>query len=480
MLKPIVLVGEQRKVLTLNPINPLQIKGVAGSGKTTVAIYRAFHLLDTHTDFFEPSEVAIFTFNKSLSGYLRSLTNHLDNDKNYSSIKIINFHSWAFSFIKQHGLNLYGKTIFDGAAKKIIVNITNKMAKTDENKRILSYIGDFFLDEISWLKGKIISSEQEYLDTPRTGRGVSNRVTASDKKVIWKIFITYKESLLKQDKYDFDDYAILCLKLIENAGKNFKTPFTHIVIDEAQDLNKAQISLLAKLVSKTTKSITIIADAAQRIYKSGFIWKEVGINVTGGRTVEFKRNYRNSKLIAKAAQSLLSHDNDSSDFTAIEVGNEDGEAPFLCAFNSSQDELDFITKQVKRIVGSSPKHSTCVLQRTGYNLKGLLHTLLSEDILCEDISNNKSIDYFNGKVKVCKMHSIKGLEFDHVFIMGLTDDNLPNKMGFSEEEDDLHITTERRLLYTCMTRACKTLTLTYAGEKSRYLNEIDKDFLKSL
>jgi superfamily I DNA/RNA helicase len=64
--------------------------------------------------------------------------------------------------------------------------------------------------------------------------------------------------------------------------------------------------------------------------------------------------------------------------------------------------------------------------------------------------------------------------------MGLTDDNLPNKMGFSEEEDDLHITTERRLLYTCMTRACKTLTLTYAGEKSRYLSEIDKELLRSL
>jgi superfamily I DNA/RNA helicase len=281
---------------------------------------------------------------------------------------------------------------------------------------------------------------------------------------------------LKQDKCDFDDYALFCLKLIENSGKDFKTPFTHIVIDEAQDLNKAQISVLAKLVSKTTKSITIIADTAQRIYKSGFIWKEVGINVTGGRTVEFKRNYRNSKLIANAAQSLLSHDNDSSEFTAIEVG----EAPFLFAFNTSQEELDFIVKQVKQIVGSSPKHSVCVLQRTGYNLKDLLHALLNEDISSEDISNNKAIDYFNGKVKICKMHSIKGLEFDHVFIMGLTDDNLPNKMGFSEEEDDLHITTERRLLYTCMTRACKTLTLTYAGEKSRYLSEIDKELLRSL
>jgi len=64
MLKPISLVGEQRKVLTLNHKGPIQIKGAAGSGKTTVAVYRACHLMDTYNDIFEPGKVAIFTFNK--------------------------------------------------------------------------------------------------------------------------------------------------------------------------------------------------------------------------------------------------------------------------------------------------------------------------------------------------------------------------------------------------------------------------------
>jgi len=46
LLKRITLVGEQRKVLTLNHEGPIQIKGAAGSGKTTVAVYRACHLMD--------------------------------------------------------------------------------------------------------------------------------------------------------------------------------------------------------------------------------------------------------------------------------------------------------------------------------------------------------------------------------------------------------------------------------------------------
>lgn len=51
-LKSINLTGEQKKVLFLPATNPIQIKGVAGSGKTTIAMYRAKHLLDTYSDLF--------------------------------------------------------------------------------------------------------------------------------------------------------------------------------------------------------------------------------------------------------------------------------------------------------------------------------------------------------------------------------------------------------------------------------------------
>lgn len=47
-LKPIILKGEQKRVLFLPATDPIQIKGVAGSGKTTVALYRAKHLLGKH------------------------------------------------------------------------------------------------------------------------------------------------------------------------------------------------------------------------------------------------------------------------------------------------------------------------------------------------------------------------------------------------------------------------------------------------
>jgi superfamily I DNA/RNA helicase len=85
-LKPILLKGEQKKVLFLPPTEPIQIKGVAGSGKTTVALYRAKHLIETHSSLFEETKVVIFTYNNTLAGYINAIKSSIsggyrkDND----------------------------------------------------------------------------------------------------------------------------------------------------------------------------------------------------------------------------------------------------------------------------------------------------------------------------------------------------------------------------------------------------------------
>ena len=110
MLKKIVLKGEQKKVLFLPPINPIQIKGVAGSGKTTVALYRAKYLLETQNTLFQEAKIVIFTFNKTLAAYIRAISPYINGGYQKESdeinpktpdglnVQIINFHSWAFRF----------------------------------------------------------------------------------------------------------------------------------------------------------------------------------------------------------------------------------------------------------------------------------------------------------------------------------------------------------------------------------------------
>lgn len=193
------------------------------------------------------------------------------------------FHGWAYRFA---GIQQYEEIIKQKKQIEIIRNIVKELTSSTSN--ILNKKPKFFQEEISWMKGKVFKSKSEYLEAARTGRGTSDRVTKTDKEVIWDIYEKYNQELRNKGWVDFDDFALLALNKIEN-DPNFVPPYTHIIIDEAQDLTKAQILVISKLVDSETNSLSIIADAAQRIFKSGFVWSEVGINVRGGRTIEFKK-----------------------------------------------------------------------------------------------------------------------------------------------------------------------------------------------
>lgn len=96
------------------------------------------------------------------------------------------------------------------------------------------------------------------------------------------------------------------------------------------------------------------------------------------------------------------------------------------------------------------------------------------------IKSSQPVDYGSDSIKICTMSSVKGLEFDNVFIVDLNDDIIPYPPGFIESDDEFHISTERRLLYTCMTRAKNNLFLFSSGEPSRYLKEIEKALLDDI
>lgn len=501
MLKKITLKGEQKKVLFLPPTNPIQIKGVAGSGKTTVALYRAKHLLETQANLFKETKIVIFTYNKTLAAYIEAIKPYINGGYQKDSdeikprtadglnVQITNFHKWAFSFIEKNGVPLRKET-FENGQRKITWKTISGSAQTDliasskrkfSNENIASKSTEFFQEEISWMKGKNFRTRDEYIEAKRTGRGTSDRVTKEDKEVIWKIFQDYNAKLKSIDKVDFDDYAIMALDII-NRKSNFVQPYTHIIIDEAQDLNKAQILVISKLVDSETNSLSIIADAAQRIFKSGFVWSEVGINVRGGRTIEFKKNYRNSVHIARAALSLLDKEIDKSEFTNVETALKGGEKPKVAYYSDVDEQLSHLDDQLTILRNSDNIQSTVVLHRSRNGVSQIKSFLDNNGFSTELVKSSQPVNYGSDSVKICTMSSIKGLEFNNVFILDLNDDVIPYPPGFIEEDDEFHISTERRLLYTCMTRARNKLFL-FSSDKdnpSRYLKEIDSELLDDI
>jgi len=482
MLKKITLKGEQKKVLFLPGDNPIQIKGVAGSGKTTVALYRAKHLLETQNTLFQEAKVAIFTFNKTLAAYIKAISPYINGGYSQESdqitprtpdglnVDIVSFHSWAYRFL---GLQ-YNQTIMQWTQIKLINNIIYSMNSSDS--KILNKSAEFFQEEISWIKGKCFSDENEYLDAKRVGRGTSDRVIQKDKEVIWDVYTKYNDELRVKGNIDFDDYAILVLNKI-NATPNFETPYTHIIIDEAQDLTKAQILAISSLVDKETNSLTVIADAAQRIYKSGFTWSEVGINVRGGRTIEFKKNRRNTVHIANAALSLLAHEQDKLEFTTVTTALTGGKKPQVGYFDSYETQLRQLESDLRELQTNNNLNSTIILHRTNKGVKNIENNLKKYGFITELVKSSQAINYESDSIKICTMSSVKGLEFNNVFIIDLNEEIIPFPPGFIDADDEFHISTERRLLYTSMTRARNNLSLYSSDEPSRYLKEINMKFL---
>lgn len=488
-LKPIVLKGEQKRVLFLQAKDPIQIKGVAGSGKTTVALYRAKHLLDTQSNLFQEAKVAIFTYNKTLVKYINAITPHISGGYQSDTedikptkpkglnVTVTSFHKWAYHFLKDHGNNLYGKTVRGDVQKELITNSKVKYSRSNPN--ISNKTAEFFQEEIAWMKGKGFQYKEEYLDAKRTGRGINDRVKKNDKETIWSIFTDYNIQLQKRGQVDFDDYALLCLATIRS-NPNLRKPFTHIIVDEAQDLSKAQILVISELVSEETKSISIIADAAQRIYKSGFTWSEAGLNVRGGRTIEFKKNYRNTVQIVKAALSLLENEEDKSDFTTVETARKGEEKPAVGFFQTWEQQCTYILKELKKLEHNNNINSTVILHRSRSGLSQIQDFLETKGFQTQVLIKDEDIDFESDSIKICTLSSVKGLEFDNVFIIDLNDDLIPYPSGFIDTDDDFHISTERRLLYTSMTRARERLYLLSSGKPTRYLSEIDESLLEKI
>lgn len=470
----ITLTGEQNRVFSLPIQNPVQIKGVAGSGKTTVAVYRARHLALSFNELFRKSKAHIFSYNRSLTHFIKGL---LAEEQGPPCVSVSTVHSWAWGYLRGNGFWKKYQVVKNDEAQAILTRILAAMRQRYPESNILSKSLEFHVQEIKWMKGRRILTKQLYLDNKRTGRGRQDRVTAADKELLWEVFERYCSALNQRALVEYDDFANIALCSIDK-NPDFTPPFSHIVVDEAQDLSLAQLQLITKLVSAETNSITLVADAAQKIYKSGFSWSDVGLNMRGRPVFEFKQNYRNTLQIADLAVSLLAHDPQPGEFSEHLLPQREGTLPEVALSVTAARQLALLTERLQGVDLSA--ESFVVLHRTNYGVDNLCSALTQAGFTPLKISDGSSAELQVPGLYLCTMSSIKGLECDHVALCDLNENILPYAKGFAEEEDEQHIITERRLLYTCMTRARKTLLMFSTGVPSRYLAELDSSKFRRL
>ncbi|PQD94302.1 hypothetical protein CYL18_14785 [Pradoshia eiseniae] len=441
------------------------VKGVPGSGKTTVLMMKLQNIIEKDTD----SKILFITYNKTLQSYIKEYLQEelVGRGIRYDStnIQISTYHSWARGILSKLGYDKppEQKAIFDAFYKGLTG--THRFYNNEKYKK-------FLIEEFNWIKNKGIQSFKEYKEIKRTGRGTA--LQAADRQKVYEILEKWDACLKRKNRYSWSDYANVLNRHIKEANEKFH--YDYIFIDEAQDLAEIQLITLRK---SAHKGLVVAADLGQKIYKTDFTWKSVGINVLGGRTKVLNGAFRSTKEIMDLANSLLQHDSTLSEEDLYQEydAEKSGMLPSVLEAKSFKFENNLVAEIIKEIQhqskldGWDPIIGVLVFEH--YKLDNWRKSLYINKLPSEIIHEDKGSVLTPG-IKVLTMHGAKGLEFDYVIITGLSE-KFPYTKNLLDDEMKQNIDIYRRLLYVSMTRAKENVYLTYKGKPSIYIGELDKN-----
>ena len=476
---------DQLRVVNQKPNGHCLVKGVAGSGKTTVAVNRIPQLINHYLQTGE--KILIITYNKTLINYTKYLMDHVDLQQNLffqtEPSKLVDVCT-IDSIITKYAKRMFPESHIASTQelKECMLQAIHTVTKKYEASALLSPKNlPFLSEEIDWIKSCRYLERETYQNVDRQGRMSvgENRFrlpkNSQTRNEIFDLYLTF-ESILQQKK--LMEFKTNAIHLLEAFQQQTLVPaqYTHVIVDESQDLTRVQLELVHYLYdnSKPSNSIMFIADAAQSIYTHSWLsnqsFKSVGFDMSGKSSI-LSKNYRTTFEIAQAAYSLMQHDtnlNSNDNFVSPTAIERHGLKPVLRGFSSPSEEAEYIATSIKAFATDYSLKDIVILSATKNYLVHLREFLIRHGIDAE-IFTKDNIHFSDEKVKLITLHSIKGLEFPVVFIAGINEKHLP----LSEEQVPLG----RKLLYVGMTRAKELLYLTHTVEPSLYIKEFDMPLL---
>lgn len=448
----------QRRFVEADYSGPARVAGSAGTGKTVVAVHRALKLSK------QPgANVLLTTFSRPLASALQTKVNILNGDDKSVAPNI-----HVASFIEA------ARGLFElntGQRPHIVRDefITKSLMEIapDEEQSFLNSEWREVIDP--WQ----ISSLDEYADISRTGR--RSRISKGQRERFWPIFEAFRKRLSDRRQYT---EAMVFDAVTESYQACERKPYTHVVVDEAQDLGVPELRFLAAIAETNADSLFFAGDLGQRIFKLPYSWKALGIDVRG-RSGTLTVNYRTSHQVRTAADKLLPAK--IADMDGVEQARAstisvfNGPMPDIYVASSVDEEIaklgDWVKQQVE--AGLAPREIG-LIARTDELLERARRACSmagqSTQTLTEALTLNERA------IAIGTMHLAKGLEFRAVAVLGCDDEFMPLQSRLAEvaTEDALEevYTTERHLLYVACTRAREQLLLTGVQPVSEFFADL--------
>ncbi|MCY4490099.1 MAG: ATP-dependent DNA helicase [Thaumarchaeota archaeon] len=354
-----IKLDDKQKKAVQHSGSPLLVIAGPGSGKTRVIIERVMHLIKSGI---KPSEILCLTFSeKAAAEMMQRLEERLD----ITDMQISTFHASAKNMLEDNVLDS-GIGMSSGIIKRHarlvwgLENIDNFEFKHIEVGNNAVEVIESVTDGVSAFKAELISSDElyKYIDAKL------NENLDEDKKDfvlkladLHKVYLKYQEFQQSKTVIDFDDMVVFAVDLLKkkpNILSRYQKKYRHILVDEFQDNNFAQLELVKQITS--SGNVTVVGDDDQSIYRfqGAYLtnFKDFQKYFSNNTEIILDNNYRSTQSIVGVANHLHRAMPNRHD-KVLKTTHEQGEKITVAQCTNESSEVEFVVKTIKELLGKN-------------------------------------------------------------------------------------------------------------------------------
>lgn len=359
---------------------PVLIVAGAGSGKTRVLTSRIAYILSRGCD---PSRILALTFTKKAASEMKERIAVMVGEKLARRLYMGTFHSVFIRFLREFSESLgypQSFTIYDTGDSVSAIKACLKDLGLDDKV----YKPKDVLSRISMAKNNLVTPSAY-----RRNATVLQNDAAAKKPRIVDIYERYNEKCRQAGVMDFDDILLnMNILLRDNpaALESIAGRFDYIMVDEYQDTNYSQYLILKKL-SQFHKNICVVGDDSQSIYAFRGAKIENILNFKkdypDSRIFRLEQNYRSTKIIVEAANSVISRNSSRIPKECYSLGVQGDKIKLIKAFNE-KNEVELIARSILSHIG---------LDKAEYQDFAILYRTLNQSRVFEQYLHEERIPY---------------------------------------------------------------------------------------
>lgn len=357
---------------------PVMVIAGAGSGKTKALTHRIAYMIQEGIN---PFSIMALTFTNKAAKEMKDRIMKLVDPHAARNVWMGTFHSIFARILRieaQHLGFTPDFTIYDTDDSKQLINAILKERELDTK----AYPAKYILHRISMAKSALYTPE-DYCNNFE----IQQQDVRANKPLIGEIFKTYNNRLQRANAMDFDDilfYTNVLLRDFPEILYKYQQRFEYILVDEYQDTNYAQY-LIIRRIAAMRENICVVGDDAQSIY--GFRGANIQniLNFKNDypeqRLIRLEQNYRSTKTIVNAANSVIDHNKDQIK-KKVWSDKEEGELITVLRATSDNEEGTLVANSIFGYKMSRQLNNKdfAILYRTNSQSRSLEEALRKQDI----------------------------------------------------------------------------------------------------